>query len=110
MGKQPLTPGPNGEFLAEGYNGQLLVKRDRVIIIRKGMMSLMTQGLKGDKEIPLANITAIQLKQPGMTAGTSNSRYPVAMRAAVVSWPPEETRIPSCSMVATAMSSTSPNS
>ena len=50
MAKQ-LTVGPDGEFLAKGVNGQLLVKPDRVVIIRKGMLSLMTQGLKGDKEI-----------------------------------------------------------
>lgn len=56
-------------FQAKGVNGQLTVMPDRIIISRKGMLGFMTQGLKGDKEIPLANITAIQMKQPGLTRG-----------------------------------------
>jgi uncharacterized protein DUF4429 len=69
MGKQPLAVGPLGEFLAKGYNGQLLVKPDRIVIIRKGIVAMVAHGVNGDKEILLSNIMAIQLKQPGMTAG-----------------------------------------
>ncbi len=68
MGKQQAV-GPQGEFQAKGVNGQLTVRPDRIVISRKGMMGLMTQGLKGNKEIPLTNITAVQVKQPGLTNG-----------------------------------------
>jgi hypothetical protein len=69
MAKQEMAADSNGEFLAKGVNGQLLVKRDRVVIIRKGLMAFATQGLKGDKEIPYTSITAIQFKRSGMTRG-----------------------------------------
>jgi len=57
------------EFLAKGDNGQLLVKEHTVVISRKGVMALLTQGPKGDKEIPIENITSIQMKGAGLTAG-----------------------------------------
>ena len=53
-------------YIAQGVNGQLAVTPDRIIIYRNGFLAFLTQGLKGDKEIPLANITAVQMKQPGL--------------------------------------------
>lgn len=40
-----------------------------IIITRKGFVNLVNQGIKGDKTIPLKNITSVQLKKPGMTNG-----------------------------------------
>jgi len=50
----------------KGVNGQIELLADRVRIKRKGVLAFMTQGLKGDKEIRLSQITAIQFKQAGM--------------------------------------------
>lgn len=65
QGSQQNQQPPN-PYLAKGVNGQLTVTPERIIISRKGMLGFMTQGLKGDKEIPLANITAVQMKRPGL--------------------------------------------
>lgn len=49
----------------KGVNGQLQLYEDKVIIIRKGVLSKLTQGFfKGDKTIYLSQISGIQLK-PG---------------------------------------------
>jgi hypothetical protein len=45
-----------------GSNGQIRLTRNRIIISRKGAMGFISQGLKGDKEIPISRITAIQFK------------------------------------------------
>ncbi len=45
------------------------VEGDVITISRKGMRSFLTQGLKGEKSIPIKNITAIQIKKPGITTG-----------------------------------------
>ena len=51
----------------KGVNGQLQLYDDKVIIIRKGVLSKMTQGFfKGDKSIYLSQISGIQLKPAGM--------------------------------------------
>jgi len=36
-----------------------------ITISRKGLVNLSTHGLKGDKTIPIKNITSVQLKKPG---------------------------------------------
>jgi hypothetical protein len=38
-------------------------------IRRKGILSLINQGLKGEKTIPYSGISAVQLKKPGLTNG-----------------------------------------
>lgn len=50
---------------AKGHNGQLEVHDDRIVIKREGLMGLLTQGFKGNKEIPISQITAIQFKKTG---------------------------------------------
>lgn len=45
------------------------VEKDIIRIKRKGLLSFATQGLKGEKSIPIRNITAIQIKKPGFTTG-----------------------------------------
>jgi len=46
----------------DGLNGQIEVLEDRIVISRKGVFGFLTQGLKGDKTIPFASITAVQFK------------------------------------------------
>ena len=53
----------------KGQNGQIELYNDRIRILRKGFLALLTQGLKGDKDIFLSSITGIQLKKPGFTRG-----------------------------------------
>lgn len=50
---------------AIGVNGQLELLANKVIIKRKGMLAKMTQGLKGDKEILIKQISSIQFKNAG---------------------------------------------
>lgn len=55
---------------AEGTNGQLVLLDNKIRIERKGSTAFWTQGLKGDKEIFIRNISSIQLKKCGtFTAG-----------------------------------------
>jgi hypothetical protein len=49
----------------EGVNGQIRLTKNRIIISRKGSRAFWTQGLKGEKEIPLKYITAVQFKAVG---------------------------------------------
>jgi len=46
----------------KGYNGQISVDDTWLTISRKGALGLLTQGLKGDKRIPIANILSVQFK------------------------------------------------
>ncbi|HEX8174081.1 MAG TPA: DUF4429 domain-containing protein [Pyrinomonadaceae bacterium] len=55
---------PAGTIMsAGGVNGQLTLFADKVRISRSGLLAVMTQGLKGDKEILLSSITSIQFRQ-----------------------------------------------
>jgi hypothetical protein len=48
--------------LVSGINGQIEFDGQSITIKRKGAMALMTQGLKGDKRIPISNIVSVQFK------------------------------------------------
>lgn len=48
---------------ANGHNGQLELTDSVLRIKRKGALALLTQGLKGDKEILISQLTSIQLKK-----------------------------------------------
>ncbi|CAM4019446.1 DUF4429 domain-containing protein [Mesobacillus zeae] len=50
---------------AKGVNGQLELVGNKIIIKRKGMLAKMTQGLKGDKEIQIKQISSMQIKKAG---------------------------------------------
>ena len=54
---------------AIGMGGQIDVDENWVTIRRKGVLAKLGQGLKGEKRILIANITAVQLKMPGLTNG-----------------------------------------
>ncbi len=49
-----------------GHNGQLELFEDKIRIIRKGFVALMTQGLKDDKEILIENISDIQFRKASL--------------------------------------------
>lgn len=54
---------------AKGVNGQLQVYADKVVISRRGFVSLISHGLKGDKEIRISQISSIQFKRAGLVNG-----------------------------------------
>lgn len=57
-------------FAAKGINGQIEIYDGKICIRRKGVMSFMTHGLKGDKDILVSSISSIQFKNAGiMTNG-----------------------------------------
>lgn len=60
-----------GTILKEvkGKNGILELEEDKIRIKRKGFLSLLTHGLKGDKEIMIDHISSIQFKEVGFTDG-----------------------------------------
>jgi hypothetical protein len=68
---------------AIGANGRISVEGSNVIISRKGtgFITRINQGLQGDKVIPLHQITAVQMKEPGFARGylrlSMNGRDPV---------------------------------
>jgi hypothetical protein len=47
---------------AKGVNGQLMLLGNKIRIARKGMMAFSSHGFKGDKEILIKSISAIQFK------------------------------------------------
>lgn len=47
----------------DGHNGQLELTDTVLRIKRKGVLAFMTQGLKGDKEILVSQISSIQFKK-----------------------------------------------
>lgn len=51
------------------HKSTIEVSEHSLTIRRKGLISAATHGLKGDKTIPFKNITAVQLKKPGMNNG-----------------------------------------
>lgn len=50
----------------QGVGGQVYLYSNRVIITRKGAIAKLTQFFKGDKEIFLNQISAIQLRKGGL--------------------------------------------
>lgn len=58
----------NGKFIVTVENGYLRISR-------KGLKNLMIQGSKGEKSIPIKSITAVQLKEPGLTTGYLQFAY-----------------------------------
>jgi len=69
-------------FEVRAANGTIIVTQEKVTIRRKGAVSFLTQGLKGDKEILIEDISTIQVRKPklgsrgyiqfGFKGGTEN--------------------------------------
>ena len=45
-----------------GYNGQIDVYADRIVINRKGFLGFVSQGFAGEKTIPMSSIQSVQFK------------------------------------------------
>ena len=55
---------------AKGRTGTITVDDTFISIERKGAMAKMTHGFsQGEKKIPIAQVTSVQFKMPGMTVG-----------------------------------------
>jgi hypothetical protein len=52
-----------------GSGATLIVEESKITIRRKGLLSFMAQGSKGDKVIYIKSISAIQLKKPRFSKG-----------------------------------------
>ena len=50
---------------AEGSNGSVELLNDRIVIRRKGLLNVLTQGFQGEKSIPYTSITAVQFRPAG---------------------------------------------
>lgn len=53
----------------KGHNGQIEMTESVIRIRRKGVLAVLTQGLKGDKEILISQISSIQFKKAGVLNG-----------------------------------------
>lgn len=49
----------------KGRTGEVELYEDKIIIKRKGVLTTLSQGFKGDKSIPISMITSVQFKKPG---------------------------------------------
>jgi hypothetical protein len=56
-------------FKIKGVGEELEVFEDKLALTPKGVLGVMTKGLKGTKTIPFASITAVQHKKAGFTSG-----------------------------------------
>jgi len=52
-------------MFADGSNGSVNFDDSKIVIRRKGLANIITQGFQGEKTIPLSSITAIQLRPAG---------------------------------------------
>jgi len=50
---------------AKGVAGQIEVHDEKIVIKRAGALAFLSHGMKGNKEIPISQITAIQFKPAG---------------------------------------------
>lgn len=50
---------------ATGQDGSVILYEDRVRITREGWMSSVAKPFEGDKDIPIDEVTSVQLKAPG---------------------------------------------
>lgn len=57
-------------MIFDGRNGGVVELLDNSLVIRrKGVLSALNQGLKGEKRIPYSSITSVQFKEVGFTTG-----------------------------------------
>lgn len=53
-------------MFVKGHNGQIDFDGKTILITRKGGLAFMSQGLKGEKKIPIGNVTSVQFKTASM--------------------------------------------
>lgn len=56
----------DGVEVYKGHGGSIELSDASITIRRKGVLAFVTQGLKGDKEIPISLLTAIQFRSAGL--------------------------------------------
>jgi hypothetical protein len=54
-----------GSGMYEGANGQIELRGDRIVIHRRGIEAKLYHAFKGEKSIPVAAISAVQVREPG---------------------------------------------
>ena len=56
---------------AIGVNGRMRIDGDKLVINRRraGLLAALTVGLHGEKVIPMSQITAVELRRPGLARG-----------------------------------------
>ncbi|MBR3863391.1 MAG: SHOCT domain-containing protein [Clostridia bacterium] len=65
-----FEPLPGSVYALNGGVGDRLhVFEDRVVIQHKGVLNFFAMGIKGDKTLYYSDITSVQFKKPGITAG-----------------------------------------
>lgn len=52
-------------MIVEGSNGSVEIVGSNIVIRRKGIANILTQGLQGDKYIPLPSVTSVQFRSAG---------------------------------------------
>ena len=52
-------------MLIDGSNGTIELRGENLRIRRKGLANIITQGLQGERVIPLSSIRAVQFKEAG---------------------------------------------
>lgn len=55
-------------YVAKGANGQLEAYEDKVVIKRKGVLGVLSQGIKGDRTIYYNDIKSVEYKKPTLMA------------------------------------------
>jgi hypothetical protein len=55
--------------VAKGVGGQVGIDDNWVTLRHKGALGVATHGLPGEKRIPIANVTAVTIKEPRLTNG-----------------------------------------
>jgi hypothetical protein len=56
-----------GEIMfVQGNNGQVEFDGNSLLITRKGLSAFLSQGMKGEKRIPVGNVTSVQFKSANM--------------------------------------------
>lgn len=60
----------NDDYIFDGGAGDILsIHTDCIVIKHRGVMNALAMGVKGDKTVYYEDITAVQFKQAGITAG-----------------------------------------
>ena len=76
-----------GTLEAKGISATVTVSGGKLTITRKGFMSLVLHGLKGEKDIQIADITSVQFKKAGsVISGYIQFGYPGATESKKGIW------------------------
>ncbi|WP_129600474.1 DUF4429 domain-containing protein [Anaerophilus nitritogenes] len=62
-------------MIVEGLNGQIELTGSKVIITRKGILSVLSKGFAGEKVIPINSITTIQFKKGSLISGNGFIKF-----------------------------------